>query len=98
MSGRPWSDTLDRHAELCPGDIIAGDREDRLARVIAGNLDDHLAGNHDLTRVGSGRGDDAVVGREELGIAELVLGDAEIGFGRLDRRSALCSAFSASSY
>ena len=42
--------------------------------------------DHDLTRVGSGRRHDAVVGRHELGVAELVLGDAEIGFGRLDRR------------
>ena len=86
MSGRPWSDTLTGMPSFARANVVAGDGEDRLARVIAGNLDDHLARDHDLTRVGAGRGDDAVVGRNELGVAELVLGDAEIGFGRLDGR------------
>ena len=66
--------------------VVAGNGENRLAPVVPRNLNDHLPGGHNLTRVGSGRGHDAVVRRGKLGVAELVLGDAEIGFGRLDRR------------
>ena len=95
MSGRPCSDTFTAMPSFAPDDILAGDGEDRLARVVAGNLDDHLAGDHDLTGVRPGRGDDAVVGRIELGVAELVLGDAEIGFGRLDLPLARSAATSA---
>ena len=99
MSGRPCSDTLTGMPSFARAISLAGDGEDRLALVIAGNLDDHLASIDDLTRVRAGRRHDAVVGRKELGVAELVLRDAEIGFGRLDGRFVRSAAtFSASSY
>ena len=77
---------LDRHAGRRTRDIRAGDGEDRLALGIARDLDHHLPGLHDLPRIRAGRGDDAVVRGKQLGVAELVLGDAKIRFGRLHRR------------
>ena len=77
---------LDRHAERRTRDIRAGDGEDRLALGIARDLDHHLPCLHDLPRVRAGRGDDAIVRGKQLGVAELVLGDAKIRFGRLHGR------------
>ena len=72
---------LDGHAECCMSDMFAGHGKDRLALRTAGDLDHLLACGNDLAGVGGCRRHDAVVGRKELGVAQLVLRNAKIGFG-----------------
>ena len=64
-------------------DMLAGDGEDGLAFGIPGDLDNGLTGLDDLARVGLRRRHYAGVGRKEFGVAQLILRDAKIGFGRL---------------
>jgi hypothetical protein len=47
--------------------------------VRVGDLDDHLPGAHDLAGIGARRQHDAVRGRDELGIPQLILGESQPG-------------------
>ena len=86
MSGRPWSQTLTGMPSFAWATCSLATAKTASRSALPGDLDHLLARGHDLARVGLGRRHDAVVGRKEFGVAQLVLRDAKIGFGRLDLR------------
>ncbi len=60
--------------------------EDRVAAVLACHAVNHLAGLDDLAGLGAARGDRAGAVGMELGPAQPVLGDVELGLGGVDPR------------
>ena len=73
--GRRGADHLRRHVEH------------RVTPALARQPDDHLAGLHDLARLGPDRGHHALGIRVQLGEADLVLGEPQLRLRRLDLRA-----------